>query len=215
MPHRIPSRGRSHAHPFLTATLAAAWLATSLAAGPAAAKEGLEARLDAPIAGESPGGTVLIVGVTMLGPAEDGTLAPIDGMTVYLELTGPDGSGTRAPGTGEGGPGHYVFVIRVPDGGPRGVEVGASGEEDLPFPLAAEAIVPGPISAGTAQAAPADGAAEADRLATVIQPAAGQGLLALGLGIAGLVLLLIGGTALAVLVRRRERHRRAAPDLGG
>ncbi len=121
---------------------------------PALGKEMLSAKLDAPIAMDTPPGTEILVGVTVTGPDEAGVEHPIDGSPIYLALTGRDGTRTRAAGAAEGKPGHYVMRITVPADGARGVEVGLHGTSDLPIRLAGDALAFGGVTAGTAQVAP-------------------------------------------------------------
>jgi len=77
--------------PTLASTLALAAILLLVAATPALAKGDLEARLDAPIARDTPGGTELEVGVTVTFPDGDED-RPVEGSPVYLRLFGPDGS---------------------------------------------------------------------------------------------------------------------------
>ncbi len=76
------------------APLLALTLLTLLVA-PVAAKQWLEARFDAPIAMDTPGGTEILVGIMVTAPAEDGT-NPVVGSPIYLKLTGRYGDTTRA-----------------------------------------------------------------------------------------------------------------------
>ena len=100
--------------PALLAALALA----AVAAGPALAKEGFQAFLDAPIGRDTPGGTTLLVGVSVIFP--EGSVAhPVEGSPLYLELVGRDGSSVREMGR-EDKSGHYVVRIEVP---PAGVAV--------------------------------------------------------------------------------------------
>ena len=84
------------------APIAAAALVSLLvlsAVVPVLAKEGLEARLDAPIGLNTPGGTVLLVGMMVTAPDDHGGAPhPVEGTPVYLRLTGRDGSTTEASG---------------------------------------------------------------------------------------------------------------------
>ncbi len=134
--------------------LLAAGLLLATAAVPVLAKEGVEARLDAPIGMDTPGGTELLVGMTVTAPDGD-TTVPVVGTPMYLRLTGRDGSSTRAAGAVEGKPGHYVMRIEVPAGGARAVEIGIHGTSDLPVIVAGEVLVFGGVTASTAQVAPA------------------------------------------------------------
>ncbi len=121
---------------------------------PALGKESLLATLDAPIAMDTPPGTEILVGVTVVVPTEDGTLSGVDGSPIQLILTGRDGSTTRAAGAADGEPGHYVMRIVIPAGGARGLEVVMHGTSDLPITLTADPFTPGGVTARTAQLAP-------------------------------------------------------------
>ena len=68
----------------------------TLLAAPVAAKEWLEARLDAPIAMDTPGGTEILVGITVTAPTEDGHQRRSTGRRSTCELTGRYGDTTRA-----------------------------------------------------------------------------------------------------------------------
>jgi hypothetical protein len=137
----------------LAAVLAAAVVLTCLA-GPATAKEGLQATLDAPIALATPAGTEIIVGVTVMVPLDDGTLRGVDGSPIQLILTGRGGSTTRAAGAADGKPGHYLMRIAIPAGGVRRAEVVMHGTTDLPLVLIKDPFSFGPITPKTAQVAP-------------------------------------------------------------
>jgi hypothetical protein len=135
------------------ALLAALALAAAFAAGPAVAKEGFQAFLDAPIGRDTPGGTTLLVGVSVIFP--DGSVThPVEGSPLYLELVGRDGSSVQEMGR-EDKSGHYVIRIEVPPAGIASVDVGVRGTSDLPIELLGPALVPGGIDSQTAQAAPA------------------------------------------------------------
>lgn len=134
--------------PALLAALALA----AVAAGPALAKEGFQAFLDAPIGRDTPGGTTLLVGVSVIFP--EGSVAhPVEGSPLYLELVGRDGSSVREMGR-EDKSGHYVVRIEVPPAGVGSVQIGVRGTSDLPIELLGLTLVPGGIDAQTAQAAP-------------------------------------------------------------
>jgi len=126
-----------------------------LAAGavPALAKEGMLARLDAPIALGTPPGTELLVGVTVT-ISDAGIDRPVEGSPIQLVLTGREGSSTRAAGAVDRTPGHYVMRITVPAGGARRAEVVMHGTSDLPIALTDDPFAFGSVTAGTAQVAP-------------------------------------------------------------
>jgi hypothetical protein len=197
------------------AVVLAAAAILALTAGPVAAKEGMTATLDAPIPMGTPGGTELLVGVTVTVPDETGAEHPVEGTPVYLALVGRDGATTRAMGVADRTPGHYTMRIVVPQGGARGIEVGIHGTSDLAIMVAGDTLVLGDVTATTAQVAPplapaltpfpraanpdANPAPEAMPAPVAAEPAMGPPLLA-ALVIGGLVLL-AGGL---VLVRRRR-----------
>ena len=130
--------------------LAGLLLASLVVAGPVQAKEGMQARLDAPILADTPPGTTIEVGWTAVVPTGEGNaVVPFTGAPVFIAL--------RSPGAGEpgqvvfgeespSGSGHYVASITIPAGGiaPDGVTIGLRGEScvdgacsrsDLPFEL--------------------------------------------------------------------------------
>jgi hypothetical protein len=135
----------------LVPLLAIALLA--LLATPIAAKEWHEARFDAPIAMGTPGGTEILVGITVTSMS-GADLVPVEGTPIYLQLTGRFGDTTRAAAATDRIPGHYTVRIAIPAGGARGAEVGIQGTVDMPMMLMNEPFVFGPISARTAQLAP-------------------------------------------------------------
>lgn len=147
-PARPPRRA-----PVLAAAVLLVMLLAMLTAAPAAAKEGLTVRFDAPIAMDTPPGTELLVGITVTVITDDGEM-PVEGSPVYLQLTGRDGAVTRAAGEGGRPAGHYTMRITVPAGGARGAEVGIHGTSDLPMMLANDPFTFGAVRAGTAQVAP-------------------------------------------------------------
>ena len=173
------------------------------AAAPAAAKEWLEAELDAPIAMDTPPGTEILVGVTVTVP-EGQDRGPLDGSPLYVTLTGADGEVTRALATEDGPDRHYTVRIAIPAGGARDIEIGLQGETDLPMVLMADPFTFGPITAGTAQRAPAAaGAMPAEPAAPAAVPTAAGTSSPLPLAAAGLVLVAIAGVVTALVVRRR------------
>jgi hypothetical protein len=140
------------------AALGLAAASVGAAAAPALAKEGLDARLDAPIALGTPAGTELLVGVTVSALDEDG-VHPVYGSPIVLILSGRDGTETEAHGV-EDASGHYVMRITVPSGGARGARVvmrgmGSDGPADIEMRLAADPFAFGGVTTGTAQLAPA------------------------------------------------------------
>jgi hypothetical protein len=135
------------------AAIAAALLSLALAVSPVAAKEFVEARLDAPIPMGLAGGTEILVGITVSVTEADGT-HPVVGTPMYLRLIGRDGATTRAAGAGDHTDGHYTFRIAIPAGGARDLEIGIHGSSDLPVMLAGDPFAAGGVTARTAQLAP-------------------------------------------------------------
>ena len=125
----------------------------TLLATPIAAKEWHEARFDAPIAMGTPGGSEILVGITVTSLSGAG-LVPVEGRPIYLQLTGRYGDTRRAAAAADRIPGHYTVRIAIPAGGARDAEVGIQGTVDLPIMLMNDPFMFGPISATTAQLAP-------------------------------------------------------------
>lgn len=133
----------------------------ALAAAPALAKEGAEAKLDTAIPRDAEPGSTIDVGWSVFSTFEDGRQEPIYGSPVYLRLVAPDGrastevSGTEKPS----GSGHYTASVEVPAGGIGEVIVGMVGEactstgvcerSDIIFPLTDDPLVSGaaPVAA--------------------------------------------------------------------
>jgi hypothetical protein len=140
------------------------------------AKEFIEVTLDAPIAMGTPGGTEILVGLSVVTPdPETGELHPVEGSPVYVRLTGRDGATTRAIAAGDPLPGHYTARITIPAGGARDIEVGIDGTSDMPMVLAGDPFAPGQITARTAQLAPPASSAPVDPappVADAAEPAA-------------------------------------------
>lgn len=144
-------RRRRLIHPLTGIAFPAILLLAAVA--PVLAKEGIEARLDAPIARDTPGGTELLVGLT--ATVLDGSVARmVEGTPFYIRVTGPAGDTTRALTTPDPETGHYSARVVVPASGIAGIEIGIAGSTDLPVLIAGEPIVAGGISPATAQAAP-------------------------------------------------------------
>ena len=140
---------RTAAVPAVVAALA---IALTAFAAPVLAKEALDAQLEAPIARDTPGGTTLLLGVWLTMTDETGT-HDVDGSPVYVRMTGPDGGSTVARAT-QTRPGHYAARITVPASGVKAVQVGMDGSTSTPYNLVGFTVVPGSISARTAQVAP-------------------------------------------------------------
>lgn len=145
-------RHASHRPRSILAIAGALVLVTATFAAPVLAKEGLAAELDVPVAGGTPGGTTLLIGMTVT-VLDEGTRHLVDGTPIYVRLIGPDGAATRALAQ-QGAPGHYTARVEVPGSGVADIEVGINGSTDLPLAITGTAVVPGAIAAGTAQVAP-------------------------------------------------------------
>ena len=140
--------------PLISRSIAVAAACSPLLAAPVAAKEFLEARLDAPIAMGTPGGTEILVGIQVSVSEPDG-IHPVEGTPMYLRLFGRDGATTRAAAAADRTPGHYTFRIAIPAGGARDLEIGIHGTSDLPVMLGGDdPFTFGGITARTAQLAP-------------------------------------------------------------
>lgn len=143
------------------AALVLACLLLPAAVGPAAAKEGMLAHLDAPIALDSPPGAELLVGMRVTVLTEDGEM-PVEGSPIVLILTGRYRARTEAAGEvrSRTDTSHYVMRITVPEGGVQHAQVvirgsGSGGKRiDLDIPFTSDPFTAGPITASTAQLAP-------------------------------------------------------------
>ena len=124
----------------------------SVVALPAMAKEGAEARLDAPIPIDGPPGSTFQMRWTLVSVGADGTTSPIFGSPVYVRLTPADGGAAIELEAREApeGSGHYVANVTVPDGGIDRLEVAMRGQScdasgcqraDLTFPFASDGSV--------------------------------------------------------------------------
>ncbi len=134
-------RNSSHRSLRVLAIAGALVLAATALAAPALAKEGLAAELDAPVAGGTPGGTKLLIGMTVT-VLDEGTRHLVDGSPIYIRLVGPDGAVTRAMAQ-QGAPGHYTARIEVPASGVAGKLARRHAAGD-PAVLAAIPGPPGP-----------------------------------------------------------------------
>ena len=182
-----------------------------LLAEPVAAKEDLQAVLDAPIAMDTPGGTEILVGITVTVPTDDGRV-PVVGSPIYLKLTGRDGDTTRAAAAADRTEGHYTVRIAIPAGGARVAEIGIHGNVDMPMTIVNDPFTFGPITAGTSQLAsplatpnlvrPASSVA-APAPAPVAMPAPAPAVPTAG--ILGALAIVAAGAILVALIARR-RH---------
>lgn len=124
------------------------------------AKEWMEVTLDAPIAMGTPGGTEIIVGLTVTVPdPETGELHPVEGTPLQIRLVGPEGATTQGVATADGVPGHYTATIAIPEGGARDIEFGIGGSWDMAVMVKEDPFAFGEISDRTAQLAPVAAAA--------------------------------------------------------
>ena len=181
-------------------TIALAAILTLAAAAPALAKEGLEARLDAPIARDTPGGSEIEVGMTVTVPDGD-AVHPVEGSPIYLKLFGPDGSTTSQRGRAGREAGHYTMRVLVPASGVSRVEVGIHGSTDLPITIVGDALVAGGITNATAQLAPPPAAALTSAPAAPADAAPVPWLLVIGV----VALAVLGLSGAAVGIARRGR----------
>ena len=165
--------------------LGVAWLLMAVA-GPVAAKEGFEARLDTPVSLDAEPGLSIEIG-WRVGRTQDGQVTPMIGSPVFVRLVPPAGQGEAAIAFGTerpSGSGHYVATVVVPAGGIAAVEVGLRGEScasggscttsDMLFPLTDDALVTyGGIGAAAPSAAmpPAGSAVPAPAAGTEPGPA--------------------------------------------
>ena len=203
--------------------VAAALLAVALLAAPVAAKEFVEARLDAPIAMGTPGGTEILVGIQVSVSEPDG-IHPVEGTPMYLRLFGRDGSTTRAAAAADKTPGHYTFRIAIPAGGARDLEIGIHGTSDLPVMLGGDdPFTFGGITARTAQLAPplAPAPTPVARVAAPVAPVATPATQPApesatpGVTLAAVVLAVLAAGLLVAAARTvRARRPRVARDAG-
>lgn len=176
-------------------------------AGPALAKEGVEALLDAPIGRETPAGTELLVGMKVFALDGD-TTHRVEGTPMYLELTGPTGDVTRAMGV-QDVIGHYTMRVTVPEGGVVSLEVGIHGTSDLAITVVGHPLVGGGIGPRTAQAAPAAPAAGTS-VAPAVDPAPSgpvSGSVEVIVRVIALALVTLAVLGLGIGLRRTRRPR--------
>lgn len=194
---------------------------------PVAAKEGFEARLDAPLSTDSPSGSTLTVGWTVFTMV-DGEDVPMVGSPVFIRLL-PRGGGEPVTefGTEEpSGSGHYVTDIVVPESGVGIVEIGLRGEmceagvcstSDILFHLSGDTLVagdvPGAVTGIAAAADPVgDPAASAAGLTVPAAPAAvvdpdGAPIGAFAVGLMVVAALAVVSIVAATSIRRRRTAR--------
>jgi hypothetical protein len=107
------------------ARLSAALLLLLAAAVPALAKEGLEARLDRPIALAGDPGSTVTVGFTIAAIGDDPDSWP--GQPVFLKVHPVGGAPIESTATDDGR-GHYTATFTMPAHGIAAVEIGLRGE---------------------------------------------------------------------------------------
>ena len=175
------------------------------------AKEGGVVTLAKPIPLDAEPGSTITVTFDAMILTEDGP-RPIQGSSMVVRLTGPSGAVTEAVATQTERPGTYVAEIEVPAGGVdradfglRGTSTAADGSsmvEDVPFD------VDGVLFAMTDEPAPnaaaPNAAAEDQPVAPPPAPDVRPAILAIGLGLAAIVL-----AGLALVAGRRRSMRSA------
>jgi hypothetical protein len=109
-------------------------VALAVAAG-AAAKEGAQAHLLAPLPKHPTPGTKITVRWTVDVPGPNGTRSGFSAMGMFVRLVGRGGASTTALAKEDGPP--YSARIRVPKGGIRSVRFGLAGTTEHFFPLRA------------------------------------------------------------------------------
>jgi hypothetical protein len=105
----------------LLPSLSLVLLALIALAGPVAAKDGMEARLDTPLSVDAEPGSTIEVGVEVSVPGPSARF-------VVLPPGGGESTEARAHET-PAGSGHYVAAVEVPAGGIDAIEVGIPGEQ--------------------------------------------------------------------------------------
>jgi hypothetical protein len=141
--------------PVIGVVLAAA-CSLALAAGPAAGKEGVTARLMCPVPRDAGPGETVTVAWVLAGPDEDGRRLPFNAIGVFVRLVSAGGGpATIGFATPDAHPdGRYDARVAVPSGGIAGVQIGLRGENDagpsdVLFPLEND-----PFAAPAPQATP-------------------------------------------------------------
>src|SRR5258706_4078885 len=96
------------------------------AAVPAAAKDGAQAHLLAPLPTNSPPGTFITVRWSVDVPRTDGNRVPFGAIGMFVKLVGRSGPSTTATAPQTHGP-PYSVHIRIPPGGIRNIQIGLHG----------------------------------------------------------------------------------------
>jgi hypothetical protein len=99
---------------------------TLVAASPAAAKQGAQARLLGPLPIHARAGTVITVKWTVDAPGPDGRRVPFGAIGMFVRLIGRNGAATSATAPQKHGP-PYSARIRVPLGGIHDIQLGLHG----------------------------------------------------------------------------------------
>jgi hypothetical protein len=187
----------------------------AIVAGPVLAKDGMQARLDAPIPADAPPGTTIEVGWTTFQADEaGGRIAAFSGAPVSIALTPPGATQPATVVLGEESPsgsGHYTASVVVPDGGiaPDGVTIALRGEScengvcqrsDLAFQLVGAVLTGVAAPPASAVVPPASTAPDPASMASDPAPTAGSSPV-LVIALAAAIVVGLG----AVLVGRRRR----------
>ncbi len=123
-----------------------------LASPVAMAKEGVTARLTAPLALLARPGDRITVDWTLQARDDQGYEHPFNAIGVFVRLLSPSGGAATigfASAT-EHADGRYAAQVTVPTGGIGGVQIGLLGSSDIIFPLEND-----PFGAGSRPASPA------------------------------------------------------------
>src|SRR5437764_7689195 len=102
-------------------------------AGAAAAKEGAQAHLVAPLPAHAAAGTRITIRWTVDVPDESGNRIPFGAIGMFVRLVGRNGARTQATAPQSSGP--FTVKLRVPRGGIRAIHFGLHGSTDIFFPL--------------------------------------------------------------------------------
>jgi hypothetical protein len=97
-----------------------------VAAPGAAAKEGAQAHLLAPLPKSATPGTFITVRWSVDVPGPDGRRVPFGAIGMFVKLVGRSGPSTTATAAQEHGP-PYSVQIRIPPGGIRNIQIGLHG----------------------------------------------------------------------------------------
>jgi LPXTG-motif cell wall-anchored protein len=187
----------------LVAVLAAS--AVGLTAAPAAAKEGVEATLTAPIPLAAAPGDEITVAWNLAYEDDEGGRQPFGASGIYVRLVSV-GGGEPTVGRATGGSGRYEATVLVPEGGIGGVQIGLQGwasdpegthRSDLFFPITNNPLpaVQETSPAELAESAPARAAPEAT----------GGSISPLWMALVGLTLIAAAAVLVVLLLRRRRR----------